>query len=704
MQSRSRDRRQFPAAALLAAATCLLAPVQALGDEDHHEDTDHHDHDHGHLGDHMVEEIIVYGRAEQHIGSAATASEGLVGYADYHLPPLLRVGELVEAMPGMVATQHSGTGKANQYFLRGFNLDHGTDFSAHLDGVPVNMRSHGHGQGYLDLNFLIPELVETAVYRKGVYHAERGDFSSAGSIDFAYYHRLPERLAQATLGEHGYGRGVVAGSTDLAGGAFTGALDITVYDGPWLLNENLEQYKLYLSQTFDVAGAEVRVAFHGYDGRWDATDQVPARAIRSGLIDRRGFIDPDLGGETRRLGVTAQAAAQNWQLGSYFLDYDFTLFSNFTYLLDDPVLGDEFEQHDSRSIMGIWFEGDTSTWLGQRPLLFRWGGNLRFDDIDAVGLYGTHSRIRTDSLREDRVKELSLGAYGEAELELTDRLRAILGLRADYYDWDVSALRPEDSGSGDDAVANPKVNLAYRINPSLEVYAGWGRGFHSNDVRVTHEPIDSSGATGDRGLDVLSRSEGAEIGLRYEPDKTFNATLTGFWLELDSELVYVGDAGVTEPSGGSRRTGLELAAFWHPSHQLTVNAAYTLSNAKFTGGSGMDDEIPGAIERTFSVGLNALVGNGFHMSVNARYLGSAPLVEDNSIRSGSSWLLNAGVAYHYRRYEFRLDLFNLLDSDDDDIAYFYESRLTAEPPEGISDLHFHPLEPRTLRATVAMHW
>ena len=337
MSTLSTGNKPFPLSVILAVSAYM--PVKALAD------TGPGDHAYpGDLGNQVIEEIFVYGRAEHHIGTAATASEGLVGYADFQLPPLLRVGELVEAMPGMVATQHSGTGKANQYFLRGFNLDHGTDFSAHLDGVPLNMRSHGHGQGYLDLNFLIPELVATAVYRKGVHHAEKGDFSSAGSIDFAYYDRLPEGILEARLGEHGYGRGVMAGSVDLAQGSFTGALDVTAYAGPWQLEENLQQTRLYLGHTFELAGAEARIAFHGYDGSWNATDQIPQRAVRSGLIGRTGFIDPDLGGETRRLGITAQASLPNWQLGGYFLDYDFALFSNFTYLLDDPLLGDEFSK------------------------------------------------------------------------------------------------------------------------------------------------------------------------------------------------------------------------------------------------------------------------------------------------------------------------------------------------------------------------
>ena len=648
----------------------------------------------------LVEEIIVHGRAEQQIGAAATASEGMVGYADFHLPPMLRVGELVEAMPGMVATQHSGTGKANQYFLRGFNLDHGTDFSAHVDGVPINMRSHGHGQGYLDLNFIIPELIETATFRKGPYHAEKGDFSSAGSIDFTYYERLPESVLQATWGEHGYWRGTVAGTAEVGGGALTWAADATANAGPWRLDENLQQVKLYLSHGFDLAGAAVRLGFQAYDGEWDATDQIPRRAVRAGLIDERGFLDPDLGGDTRRLAVTAQAAFSGWETGAYFLDYDFRLFSNFTYLLENPQLGDEFEQRDRRNVWGLWAQGEVQDWLAGRRVVYRWGGDLRFDDIDEVGLHATSARRRTGTTRQDRVRELSVGVFGEAEVQVTQRLRTVLGLRADHYDWEVWAIRPQHGGVGKDRQISPKVNLAYRLHGNVEAYASWGQGFHSNDVRVA----DQAAAGGSRkDVDVLARSEGAELGLRFEASRDFNATLTGFWLELDSELVYVGDAGATEASAPSERKGLELTAFWHLGERLTLHAAYTASDARFKGVEGRADHVPGAVERTFSIGANALWNNGFHMSVNARHLGDAPLVEDASIRSQSSWLVNAGAAFHYRQLEFGLELFNVLDSGDDDIAYYYASRLAGEPAGGVSDFHFHPLEPRTLRATVSLH-
>ena len=651
-----------------------------------------------------LEELVVYGRAESVIGVAESASEGLVGYDDIRLVPLLRVGELVEAVPGMVATQHSGTGKANQYFLRGFNLDHGTDFSAHAEGVPLNMRTHGHGQGYLDLNFMIPELVATTRYRKGPYSAEVGDFSSAGSVGFRFYDRLDESMAEFSAGEFGFLRTLFAGSTDLGDGALTGAIDVTRYDGPWALDENLEQQKLYLSYLTDVGAAEAKFTLQGYWSDWDSTDQIPQRAVQSGLIDELGFIDPDLGGQTDRVALTGALDFGTWDVSAYVIDYDFTLFSNFTYLLDDPVLGDEFEQRDERRVYGARLGGDLNRTLADRPLVIQWGGDLRFDDISEVGLYRTTARERNATVRQDAVEEWSLGAFVEAQWALTDRLRTTVGVRADVYDWDVSALRSDNSGSGDDTLVNPKFGLAYRFTDGVEGYFNYGRGMHSNDVRGTTIRVDPATGVPVDPVEALVQSEGAEFGLRLESGERFNATLAAFWLELDSELVFVGDAGGTEANDGSERLGVEASAFWQANEWLAINAAYTYTDAEFQDVPGSLSYIPGAIESNFTLGLNAAWQNGVSASLRLRHLGEAPLIEDNSVRADTSTVVNLGAAYRRDRIEWRLDVFNALDSNDYDIAYFYASRLPGEGVDGVEDVHFHPLEPRSVRASVNLFW
>jgi hypothetical protein len=652
----------------------------------------------------LLEEVIVYGRAQELLGSADAASEGVVGFDDIQLAPIMRVGELVEAVPGMVATQHSGTGKANQYFLRGFNLDHGTDFSAFVDGVPINMRTHGHGQGYLDLNFFIPELVKTTSYRKGPYSPMVGDFSSAGSVEFDLYDSLDENAFTVTAGTYDFYRLLGASQFDAAGGSILAAVDYSTYAGPWEIDEDLRQTKFYVSYKTKLGNAVAKLSALGYSGEWNSTDQIPSRAVQSGLIDERGFIDPDLGGHTDRYGITGQLEFEGWDITAYVVDYDFGLFSNFTYLLEDPVNGDQFEQVDDRRIYGMRVDGAFERLAGRLPLEISWGSDIRIDDIGDVGLFRTIERQRFDTVRRDSVTETSLGGYGDFGMQLSESLRVSLGVRADYYDWDVTSDLAENSGNGDDFILSPKFNAAFRATDNLEIYLNWGRGFHSNDVRgvtITTDP--ASGLPADP-VDPLVRSNGAEIGARFESGETLNATITAFWLELDSELLFVGDAGSTEVLGGSERMGVELSSFLQLNEWLAANITYTYTDSKFTRDEGSGREIPGAIESSASFGLNGVWENGFFASARARYLGSSPLIEDGSVRSDPSLLVNVGIGYRMESLEFALDVFNLLDSNDTDISYYYTSRLQGEPAAGVDDVHYRPLEPLTARFSVTLNW
>jgi len=653
----------------------------------------------------LIDELIVLGRAERQIGDTMSASAGMVGFDDIRLPPLLRVGELTEAVPGMVATQHSGTGKANQYFLRGFNLDHGTDFAARVNGVPVNLRTHGHGQGYLDLNFIIPELVATTAYRKGPYDAATGDFSSAGSVDFGYFDRLDEAIASVRVGSYGFARGLVAGSADMGSTTVMSAIDVTRYDGPWDLPEDLRQTRAYVALSRELGNAaRGTLRLSAYEGDWTSTDQVPRRAIESGLISRTGFIDPDLGGRTDRYELSASLATPSLSANAYVIDYDFSLFSNFTYRLDRPDTGDQFEQVDRRRIYGADIKGSRELAALGPALRLNWGGDLRIDDIDDVALYDTVARERVGTVRQDDVRERSLSAFAELAGNLGRRLRASAGIRYDAYDWDVSARRALNSGSGSDGIVSPKLNLAWRLADGAELYANYGRGFHSNDVRGatiavdprTGEPVDP--------VDALVAAEGYELGLRMEAGERLNATLTVFDLDLDSELLFVGDAGTTEVNPGSRRVGIEATAFWQPLRWLAVNATYTYTDAEYRTLPPGERDIPGAVAETASLGLYAALENGVFASVRGRYLGDAPLTEDGSVRGGGSTLVNAGLGYRWQSFELRLDVFNLFDSSDNDITYFYASRLAGEPAEGIEDVHLHPLEPRALRASLTYSW
>lgn len=650
--------------------------------------------------DDAIETITVHGRELKLIGNINAASTGVVGYADFEDRPFSRVGELVEVIPGAVATQHSGEGKANQYFLRGFNLDHGTDFSVSVDGVPVNLRTHGHGQGYLDINFVIPEIVERVDYRKGPYSPETGDFSSAGSARYSTYETLDWNFVQLSVGEYGYYRGVSAGSFDVSTDTtLLVALEGALQDGPWVLDQNLEKINAFAKLTHKTDDWHFNLVANAYDSSWTATDQIPERAIESGLIGRFGFIDDDLGGETTRLGLSARArsetpAGSSTDISLYAVSYDFSLFSNFTFFQDDPVNGDEFEQIDERSYFGGAVTHER--WLAER-LKLRMGAEARFDNITDVGLFRTAERQRLSTVRRDSVDELSMAGWAEVEVGVTERLRATIGLRGDYYHADVNAVSlPANGGSADDTLASPSAALAWRASDNLEFYANYGRGFHSNDVRGATISVDpNSGDPVDR-VPILVRSEGAELGARFERGN-LTATVALFLLDLDSELVFVGDAGTTEANDASKRVGIETSLFWRPVDWLVLDASAAWTDAEFDI-SGSETEIPGAVERVIGGGMVARL-DAWTLSARLRHFGAAPLIEDGSVFSEPTTIVNFAVNYDWNAVTLGLEVLNLFDAEDADISYFFSSQLPGEASP-VDDIHFHPVEPRQLRASV----
>lgn len=639
--------------------------------------------------------IIVYGRAIQQIGIATSGSQGVVGYRDFADRPLSRVGELVENVPGVIATQHSGTGKANQYFLRGFNLDHGTDLAGFVDGVPINMRTHGHGQGYLDLNFLIPELVKRIDYRKGPYFADTGDFSAAGTVRFTTADRM-EPMVQVTAGSFGYYRALAAGSMAFAGGDLLRGLDGTVSDGPWVLDEKLRKVNALVKY----ARGEFSLGLTGYRATWNSTDQVPLRAITSGAISRFGNIDPHLGGATTRIGLTGNGRFGNTEVNLYGLYYRFRLTSNFTYFLDDPMSGDEFRQRDQRGVFGGSLRHTVSSSLAGIPVTYTLGGDARYDHIGKIGLYHTQRGVEIGTVRQDRVEEYSAALYGELTAALTDRLRLVLGLRGDLFGYSVRAeTQAANSGRGSDAILGPKVALAWREADHLELYANYGETFHSNDVRGAAITVDPK--TGDPAgqVPVLVKARGLELGARTEYPN-FNASIVGYYLALGSELVFSGDGGTTEPNDATRRYGAEAALFWRPAPWLALEGSAAITHARFHDVAPGLDRIPNSVSTVFAGGVTFETGHGISGSVRLRHFGSAPLIEDGSTRSRPTTLVNLGGYYTLGRFRLGVDVLNAFDAKSADITYFYTSRLQGEPAGGVDDYHLHPVEPRQVRVSL----
>ena len=672
---------KFDSFVRLTSVTALLFSVVVFAQQDEPE----------------IEEIHVWGRSLQLLGTADSASQGVVGYDDFSTRPLARVAELVEVIPGMIATQHSGPGKANQYFLRGFNLDHGSDFSTYFDGMPVNWRTHAHAQGYMDLNFIIPELIQRLDFQKGPYFANTGDFSLAGSNRMVTYDSLEEGFSELTLGSKNEIRLLTANSFEVGDGDFLYAIEHQQTNGFFDLEQDVRKYNALLKYTGDIFNIPSRITFSAYDSIWTSTNQIPERAVKNGLIDRFGFIDPDLGGDSYRYSLTGSFELNNWELNLYTSSYYMSLINNPTYFLNDSINGDEFEQEDERILLGGSLVNEVETEIFGLPVTRTIGADLRYDDVSELNLFYTVNRNRIGSLREDEAQQLSLGSFANLQFSLTDRLRASVGLRLDFYDFEVDALRAQNSGSKNESLWQPKVNIAYGVNENLELYANYGEGFHSNDARAAINTIDPATGNPSDTLDILVQGEGSELGFRYDTLEGFNFSVAWFELDLDSELVFVGDAGTTEPSDPSRRNGIELNSFWEFTEALVFDFTATKSDGHFRGLPSGENSIPDAHDLVVAAGLTYHNPNGWTSSFRVRHFDDAALTEDESVKKGGSTLVHFGVSYAQESWELGLDIINLLDQEDDDIAYWFESRMIGETAS-FEDIHFHPSNPRAVRA------
>jgi hypothetical protein len=650
-----------------------------------------------------LEEVIVTAtRALAGSGQPDAASAGTVTEEELDNRPLLRPAEALEAVPGLVVTQHSGDGKANQYFLRGFNLDHGTDFATSVDGVPVNMPTHAHGQGYSDLNFLIPELIDRIDYHKGVYYAEDGDFSAAGAAQIRYRARLDAPFVTLSAGEEGYRRVVAATSAALGDGELLLGGEYGLTNGPWVLPEGYQRLSGLVKYTH--ADAERGYAFTamGYEGHWHATDQIPQRALSAGLISRFGNIDRTDGGRSQRSSVSGEAwgrlGAGSGRLEAYLLGYALDLFSNFTYFTD-PVHGDQFEQYDSRRVYGASGDYSLPLTLFAEPGTLRTGVQLREDHIDAVALYDTTARVRwkTVSVAEARVR--SAAVYAAWDLRPAPWWRLTLGARVDSDRFEVHANLPANSGTASAALVSPKLTVAFGPWHATEYFLDFGQGFHSNDARGTTISADpNDGVTPVSKATPLVRATGAEAGVRSAlvPELELAAAL--WTLRLDSELVLDNDASAIVPEGATRRYGLELSAGWHPQPWLRVDVDLAWTHARFSDFDPAGQYLPNAPRAVAALGVEINRPSGWFGGAHVRYLGATPLTQDDTVRSRPSLQLNGEVGYRFSAaLSGTVGVFNLLDRRDDDIEYYYASRLRGEAAP-VSDLHFHPAEPRSLRA------
>ncbi|MDR3468425.1 MAG: TonB-dependent receptor [Xanthobacteraceae bacterium] len=657
--------------------------------------------------------------------------------------PVTRPGEVLEAVPGLIVTQHSGDGKANQYFLRGYNLDHGTDLAISVDDVPVNMRTHAHGQGYSDLNWLMPETVNSLDVRKGPYFADVGDFGSTGDLRIGLLDRTDKSIVEATAGSFGYRRLFGMGSNKVGDGNLLVAGEAGSYNGPWINPDDMRKLNGLMRYTQGTAQDGLSVTGMAYSNKWNSTDQVPQRAINSGQLDRFGAEDSTDGGNTDRFALSARGAgtddAGSWKANAFAVKSSLNLFNDFTYFLANPVLGDQFHQYDDRAMIGANASRTFNGSFAGRQMENTFGVQTRYDDI-RVALTDTYQRAFLANVRSDKVKEASVGVYAQNTVHWTEWLRTTFGWRGDYYDADVTSLfDASNSGRSSAAIGSPKFTAVIGPFDKTEFFLGAGMGMHSNDARgatITESPTDP--ATKLTASPLLVRTKGAEVGVRTKVVPGLDSSVSLFMLDQASEIVFNGDGGDTSPNRASRRYGVEWTNTYRPQPWLSLDADLAMSHARFVGydsdqaavyaslngypqaqiGNAPGNYIPNAPAMVASAGITLGETTGWFGALRWRYLASSPLTEDNVFRSQPTSVFNGRVGYRADNgWRVQLDVLNLLNTRANQITYAYGSLIKTDSlfnlcypvqtapaavcRNGVMDSVVHPIEPLAVRLTLA---
>ena len=659
-------------------------------------------------GEQVVEKVVIIG-AQPTLGVADAASVGTITQKQLEARTVYRPGELLESVPGLIVSQHSGEGKANQFYLRGFNLDHGTDLRTTIDGMIVNQRSHSHGQGWTDVNFLMPELVNRLEYRKGPYYASEGDFSSAGAVAVKYSDRLAQGIASVGVGQNGFRRALLADSPEFANGRLLYAIEGMNNDGPFVHPDQYQKINGVLRYSRGDEGNGFNVTGMAYKAKWNATDQIPQRAIDSGLLRNRfDAIDVTDGGAAHRYSLSGAwrktDEGSSTQVNAYLIDNQLDLFSNFTYFLNHPVDGDQFAQPDRRRTAGLnasHTRGFAGLGMESENTV---GMQLQTDNI-FNGLLNTKARQTIGVTRRDHIVESSVGLYAENATKWTPWLRSIAGLRVDGYRFKVNGDNPLNAGTATDSAVNPKLSLVFGPWAKTEFYVNAGSGFHSNDARGTTLRVEpKTGEAVDR-VTPLVRSKGAELGVRGNWLLGLQTSLSVYQLDFASELLFVGDAGTTKASRPTRRVGFELANYYRLSNWLTVDADVAFARARFRDPDPVGNRVPGAVEGVASLAIAVDNLGAWFGAAQVRYFGPRPLIENNSTRSKNSTSFNARVGYRLSpKMRVELDGFNLINRKASAIDYFYTSRLPGEPAQGVDSIHFHPIESRSFRVSLVMNF
>ena len=673
--------------------------------------------------------INVRGRQDDLVGLAESATQGTVGATEIQERPILRAGEVLETVPGVIITQHAGGGKANQYFLRGFNLDHGTDFAIFLDDMPLNLPSHAHGEGYADMNTVVPELVERVDYQKGPYAADVGNFGSAGNAHLAFFKTLPQNFFKVEGGDDGYGRAVFGISQKAGSGSLLYGAEAYHDDGPWTHPDNYYKFNGLVTYSHGGVDSGFSVTNRGYHGTWHSSDQIPDNAVP--LVGFFGALNPTDGGHSQRYSSQSEwhrrRANSETTVTAYGFYYDLNLFSDFTYYLTDPVRGDQFEQQDRRWVAGLDARHKIfSRWFGHK-VENTFGLQVRNDWIHN-GLYQTEDRMRVDktdqstgttlpaTTQADRFTDTQAGFYLEDKIQWAEKFRTVASMRGDVGYVDVTSLvTPANTGTASKALPSPKLSLIFGPWSNTEFYVQGGFSFHSNDARgatQTVEPISADNPypnTPSSKIPLLVQTKGGEIGARTSIVRHLQSTLSVWYLHSNSELQQDGDTGGTVASEqSSNRYGIEWANYYTPQEHWAFDFDMADSRAIFSSIDG-DDAAPGspggkwvpeAVGWVIASGVTAHDLKRFSGSLRLRCFGPRYLTSDAIYRSDSTALLNAEIGYQIgETWRISAQLLNLLNRRDHDIDYAYTSQITPTATPAFTDV-FHPVEPFQVRIGV----
>ena len=687
--------------------------------------------------------INVQGREDDLIGIAESGTQGTVGATEIQDRPILRSGEVLETVPGLIITQHAGGGKANQYYLRGFNLDHGTDFAIFIDDMPLNLPSHAHGEGYSDMNTVIPEFVKRVNFEKGPYYADIGNYGSAGSAHVEYFKTLPQNFVKVEGGMFTYGRAVFGASQKLGSGSLLYGGEAYYDNGPWVHPDAFSKFNDLLSYSQGGDADGFIITARGYHGKWNSSDQIPVTAVP--LVGLYGTLDPTDGGHSQRYSLQSewhrQGANSESKLMAYGFYYDLDLFSNFTYYLVDPIRGDQFEQQDRRWVSGLDAHHTIFIqWFG-RKVGNAFGLQVRNDWINN-GLYVAENRVRMDktdyntgdpipptlpATRErDRFTDTIVGFYAENKIQWANKIRSVVALRGDDEKFVVSSLaysasvNAANSGSATKFLPSPKASLIFGPWANTEFYAQGGFSFHSNDGRGTTQTVEPVSAdnpypnTPSSRIPPLVQTKGGEIGVRTLTVPHLQSTLALWYLHSNSELQQDGDTGGTSASEqSSNRYGVEWANYYTPMEHLAVDFDLADSRAQFTqiddGDSAPNSpggkHVPEAVGIVISSGISLHDYKDFSASLRLRYFGPRDLTSDGIFRSNQTVLLNGELGYQIKKkWHVSAEFLNMLDRSDSDIDYAYESRVIPGITSGgtpIGPTAFtrvaHPVEPFQVR-------